>query len=98
MKFAVSLAALAAVLVASPVLAAEPSERRAASAALTAADAEAFVVRTEKEMFDFSIDAARMSWINATYITDDTDALAAKFGAQGTEMAVRFAFLPEGRK
>ena len=91
MKFAVSLAALAAVLVASPVLAAEPSERRAASAALTAADAEAFVVRTEKEMFDFSIDAARMSWINATYITDDTDALAAKFGAQGTEMAVRFA-------
>jgi peptidyl-dipeptidase A len=91
MKFAVSLAALAAVLVASPVPAAEPSGRSAASAALTAADAEAFVARAEKEMFDFSIDAARMSWINATYITDDTDALAAKFGAQGTEMAVRFA-------
>jgi peptidyl-dipeptidase A len=91
MKFAVSMAALAAVLVASPVPAAEPSGRSAASAALTAADAEAFVARAEKEMFDFSIDAARMSWINATYITDDTDALAAKFGAQGTEMAVRFA-------
>jgi peptidyl-dipeptidase A len=29
--------------------------------------------------------------VNATFITDDTDALAAKSGAIGTEMAVRFA-------
>lgn len=29
--------------------------------------------------------------MNSTYITDDTDALAAYFGALGTEMGVRFA-------
>ena len=83
MKFAISVAALAMVLAASPVL--------AAPAQPTAGDAEAFVARAEKELSDYTVDASRMSWINATYITDDTDALAAKFGAQGTEMAVRFA-------
>ncbi|HKR16104.1 M2 family metallopeptidase [Rhizorhapis sp.] len=83
MKFAISVAALAMVLAASPAL--------AAPAQPTAGDAEAFVARAEKELSDYTVDASRMSWINATYITDDTDALAAKFGAQGTEMAVRFA-------
>lgn len=83
MKFAISVAAMAMVLAASPAL--------AAPAQPTAGDAEAFVARAEKELSDYTVDASRMSWINATYITDDTDALAAKFGAQGTEMAVRFA-------
>ena len=83
MKFAISIAALAMVLAVSPA--------PAASAQPTAGDAEAFVARAEKELSDYTVDASRMSWINATYITDDTDALAAKFGAQGTEMAVRFA-------
>ena len=39
----------------------------------------------------YGLDASRIAWVNATYITDDTDALAAKSGAIGTEMAVRFA-------
>ena len=34
---------------------------------------------------------ARAQWVNATYITQDTDALAAHFGTIGTEMGVRFA-------
>ncbi|MBB4641692.1 M2 family metallopeptidase [Rhizorhapis suberifaciens] len=85
MQFVVSLAALAAALLSAPVVAAP------APAKPTAAEAEAFVATAEKALFDYSVDASRMSWINATYITDDTDALAAKFGAQGTEMAVRFA-------
>lgn len=84
MKIAISLAALAAVLALSPATAAEPAPR-------SAAEAEAFIAKAEKELLDYSVDAARMSWINATYITDDTDALAAKFGAQGTELSVRFA-------
>lgn len=54
-------------------------------------DVTAFVRQAEKEMYDFSIDNARVQWINATYITEDTDALAAKYGARGTEMVVRFA-------
>ena len=31
------------------------------------------------------------AWVNATYITQDTDALAAHFGTIGTEMGVRLA-------
>jgi peptidyl-dipeptidase A len=61
------------------------------SAAPTKADAEAFVAKAEKELADFSVEAARVAWINATYITDDTDALSAKYGAVGTEMSVKFA-------
>lgn len=61
------------------------------SAAPTAADADALVARAEKEFADYSLDASRIAWVNATYITDDTDALAAKSGAIGTEMGVRYA-------
>lgn len=38
-----------------------------------------------------SVDASRTAWVNATYITDDTDALAARSGAQVTEKAVQWA-------
>jgi peptidyl-dipeptidase A len=54
-------------------------------------EAEAFVARAEKELGEFSVLAGRAEWINATYITEDTDALAAEFGARRTEMSVRFA-------
>ena len=57
----------------------------------TAKDADAFVAKVEKDLADFSIDGARVAWINNTYINDDTDALAAKYGTIGTEMAVKFA-------
>src|ERR1044072_141964 len=57
----------------------------------TAQDVARFVANAEKESYDFSIDLNRAGWINATYITDDTDAIAARLGAEGTEMSVRFA-------
>jgi peptidyl-dipeptidase A len=50
------------------------------SAAPTAADADAFVLNN-----------AQVQWINNTYITEDTDAVAARIGAQGTEMSVKYA-------
>jgi len=62
-----------------------------ANAASTAAQADALVARAEKEFADYSLDASRTAWVNATYITEDTDALAAKSGAIGTEMGVRYA-------
>jgi peptidyl-dipeptidase A len=74
-------AALLSALWAGPVMA-QPA---------TAQDVARFVADAEKELYDFSIDLNRAGWINATYITDDTDAIAARFGAQGTEMSVRFA-------
>jgi len=53
--------------------------------------AKQFIEAAEKELFDYSVDAARVNWVNATYITDDTDALAAEANAKGTELQVRFA-------
>ena len=50
--------------------------------AQTAAEAQAFVDAAEKRLFDESIDAARIEWVNATYITDDTDALVAESSAR----------------
>ncbi|WP_119392742.1 M2 family metallopeptidase [Taklimakanibacter lacteus] len=57
----------------------------------TVEEVSRFVRDAEKQGFDFSIDLNRAEWINSTYLTDDTDALAARFGAEQTEMAVRFA-------
>jgi peptidyl-dipeptidase A len=49
------------------------------------------VVAAEKDLFDFSIESGRVQWINSTYITDDTDALAARYGEIGTEKSVKYA-------
>src|SRR5688500_15265219 len=68
-----------------------PSAADTAGVSATPADADAFIARAEQELSEFTVLQARADWVNATYITDDTDALAAHFGAQATEMAVRFA-------
>ena len=94
MKAASSVLALAVLLsAASPALAKKkiPEPAPAAAPAPTAKDADAFVAAVEKEYADFSLFSAQTQWINATYITDDTDAVASRVGAQGTEMGVRFA-------
>src|SRR5687768_803887 len=53
--------------------------------------AATFIAQAEKELAAFSVSSSRAQWINGTYITDDTDAIAAEYGARGTEMSVRFA-------
>jgi peptidyl-dipeptidase A len=83
MKYFVSVAALAIATISVPALAQE--------AAPTVAEAEAFIAAAEKDLFDFSIESGRVAWIKATYITEDTDALAAKYGAVGTEKSVKYA-------
>ena len=80
MKSAVSTLALAAALLLAP-----------AANAATRAEAEAFVAGAEQQLSTYSDYASRVSWVNATYITDDTDALAAKAGAEGTLLTVRLA-------
>jgi peptidyl-dipeptidase A len=57
----------------------------------TAVSAETFVVQAEKELAAHSKLQNRVEWINLTYLTEDTDALAAEFGARGTELKVRLA-------
>lgn len=63
----------------------------AQTAANLAAQAQAFIDQAEAELAAHSVLASRADWVNRTYITDDTDALAAEFGARGTELSVRFA-------
>ncbi len=62
-----------------------------AQSAATAADADAFVAKAEKELAQFGIFNAQVQWINNTYITVDSDGVAAKVGADGTELQVRLA-------
>ena len=75
---------------------AETGSASAAAAAdapfpLTPDGARAFVAMVEKDLFDLSIIGSRAAWVNATYINDDTDALAAYFGTIGTEKGVKYA-------
>ena len=96
MKKLVSLTALAVANIAAPSFATTPLAAMQASTtpannAPTVADAEAFIAKAEKELFSFTTESSQVAWVNATYITDDTDALAAKYGAIGTELAVKYA-------
>ena len=68
-----------------------PAEAQESRGAPTAAEAEAFLARAERELSEFSVLNSRAQWVNATYITPDTDALAAHFGTIGTQMGVRLA-------
>ena len=45
----------------------------------------------EKDLFDYTAWSSQVYWVNATYITHDTDALAAQAGAEGTEKSVKYA-------
>ena len=90
MKNLVSIAALAFASLSNPTVVMAQNST-AASSAPTVAEADAFVAAAEKDLFDFSIEAGRVAWINSTHITDDTDALAARYGEIGTEKAVRYA-------
>jgi peptidyl-dipeptidase A len=91
MHSTVSAFTLAALLSIGAAATAQAPAAPSATSAPTAAEADSFVAAAEKEGLDFGNFSAKVSWINSTYITDDTDAVAARVGAQGTEMAVRYA-------
>jgi len=77
-----SLMALAAALLIAPAAqAAEP----------TVEEAKAFVADAEKQLSAYSDRAQRVFWVNSTHITDDTDAMAADAGAEGTLLQVKLA-------
>ena len=58
---------------------------------LTAEGAARFVAAAEKDLFDETIELSQASWVNYTYITEDTDALAARANAEFTEKQVAYA-------
>lgn len=53
------------------------AEKPAPEAQATAADALEFISRTEERLLELWIAAERAGWVKATYITDDTDLIAA---------------------
>jgi len=96
----VSLAALAlagcaatppAQMAATAPTAAEPAAAATTAYPLTPEGARAFIAAVEKELFDLGVISSRAQWVNATYLTDDTDALAAHFGTIATEKGVQYA-------
>ena len=91
----VALAALATAGFSQPALAQQPAMAAGGETALayplTPAGAADFVAAAEQDLFDFSIENSQVAWVNATYITPDTDAIAARKGAEGTEKQVRYA-------
>ena len=60
-------------------------------AAPTREDAEAFIDRVEKWTRDFGEYYSRVSWVQATYITHDTNWLVTKADTEFTEQGVKFA-------
>ena len=62
-----------------------------AAAGPTTADALAFLSEVEKQYDDIGEEAARISWVNATYINYDTDWLVARIDARTTELGVKYA-------
>ncbi|MFA5965772.1 MAG: M2 family metallopeptidase [Sphingomonas sp.] len=88
-RLTTSLAALAMALAVAPASA--QTAPAPAAAALTPKDADAFVASAEAQLAPLSVDVNRISWVNATFITDDTDALAAQAGARQTELQVKLA-------
>ncbi|WP_336986260.1 M2 family metallopeptidase [Altererythrobacter aquiaggeris] len=69
-----------------------PGETEQAKAfPMTPQGAADWVAMAEKDLFDFSVESSKTYWVNATYITVDTDALAAQIGAEGTEKSVNYA-------
>ena len=54
-------------------------------------DVATFLASAEKELSDYSDYASRVAWVNANFITDDTDWLNARAGSEGTLLSVRLA-------
>ncbi|MDQ3075359.1 MAG: M2 family metallopeptidase, partial [Pseudomonadota bacterium] len=61
------------------------------AAQLTPEAADAFIAAAEKDLFDYSVESSQVNWVNATYITEDTDAMAARINSIGTEKSVKYA-------
>jgi len=57
----------------------------------TVAEAEAFLKSAEAKLLELSVNASRADWVKATYITDDTEILAAQADERAIAAQVEFA-------
>ncbi len=63
----------------------------ATKSAPTPAEAKAFITKAEADLAKANTYAAKAAWVRATYITEDTQWLEAKAGAEQNDMATRLA-------
>jgi peptidyl-dipeptidase A len=57
----------------------------------TVAEARAFLEEAEQKLLALSVDASRAGWVQSTYITDDTEILAAQANERQIAAAVAYA-------
>jgi len=57
----------------------------------TVQDAKKFLDDAEKKLFDLNLESSQASWVQSTYITDDTEAVAAKANERAIAESVRLA-------
>ena len=81
------MTSLAALALASCGLGAQAADKPAP----TPAEAKAFITKAEADLAKANTYAAKAAWVRATYITEDTQWLEAKAGAEQNEMATRLA-------
>jgi peptidyl-dipeptidase A len=63
-----------------PAVGSFANSQTAPQGAPTVAEAQAFMKSAEAELLDVANEASRASWVQETYITDDTEAISAKAG------------------
>jgi peptidyl-dipeptidase A len=63
----------------------------AAAAPATPRQARKFIDDAEQKLLALNVDAARADWIKSTYITDDTEAVAARIDQRAIDAAVAYA-------
>jgi peptidyl-dipeptidase A len=88
------LVSVAGALLSSAVSSAAMPEKSAPSArekAPTAAEAKVFVTEAETNLLPLAVEASRAGWVQSTYITDDTEALAAKANERLISAGVEYA-------
>src|SRR5689334_17847505 len=78
-RYAAALVSLAAGLAAA-------ADRKA-----TPEDARKWIDEVEQKLLVLGVDAGRADWIRSTYITDDTEALAAKMDERAINATVQYA-------
>jgi peptidyl-dipeptidase A len=86
-----SFLSVAAILLFSVSMPAAMPAKKTASKPPTAADAEKFIGEVETKLFALSTDASRAGWVQSTYITDDTEILAAQAAERLISATARWA-------
>ena len=74
-----------------PILFLAASWSAAAAPTPTVADAKAFLEKAEAQLLSLSVDSSRADWVKSTYITDDTETIAARADEKAIGAQVQLA-------